>query len=304
MLVLGGLRGSIESVRFSPDGRRVAAGGAGRVAGVWDVGTAGTPHRLPSGRVTDLRFGRDGSTVFTAGPLAALAFDLGDPTNRGRPVRPYTERLDRSDDGRRLALTGRFDLSLSGQRAAVLDVPADGSPRPLWADPPEREGVLIWGLAWLPGADRLAVAEWRGSYPNHRAWLAIRDGATGAEVASRQRDGLPTDRLAAAADGTLAAAAGACLFAWPGGDLAGDPVVVRSDTRMHFTGMAFHPSGRYLAATSNDATVKLYDTASWQLATSFTWDVGRLRSVAFSPDGTLAAVGSDTGRVVVWDVDL
>lgn len=73
---------------------------------------------------------------------------------------------------------------------------------------------------------------------------------------------------------------------------------------MHFTGMAFHPSGRYLAATSNDATVKLYDTASWQLATSFTWDVGRLRSVAFSPDGTLAAVGSDTGRVVVWDVDL
>ena len=33
-------------------------------------------------------------------------------------------------------------------------------------------------------------------------------------------------------------------------------------------------------------------------------DVGRLRSVAFSPDGALAAVGSDTGRVVVWDVDL
>jgi WD40 repeat protein len=30
----------------------------------------------------------------------------------------------------------------------------------------------------------------------------------------------------------------------------------------------------------------------------------RLRSVAFSPDGVLAAAGSDTGKVVVWDVDL
>lgn len=72
----------------------------------------------------------------------------------------------------------------------------------------------------------------------------------------------------------------------------------------HFTGLAFHPSGRFLAATSNDATVKLYDTSNWSLATTYTWDVGRMRSVAFSPDGLLAAAGSDTGRVVVWDVEV
>jgi WD40 repeat protein len=71
-----------------------------------------------------------------------------------------------------------------------------------------------------------------------------------------------------------------------------------------FTGLAFHPSGRFLAATSNDATVKLYDTSNWSLATTYTWDVGRMRSVAFSPDGLLAAAGSDTGKVVVWDVDV
>src|SRR5262249_38270691 len=68
-----------------------------------------------------------------------------------------------------------------------------------------------------------------------------------------------------------------------------------------FTGFAFHPSGGYLAATSKDATVKFYDTSTWQLARTFKWDIGRLWSVAFSPDGTLAATGGDTGKVVVWD---
>lgn len=80
--------------------------------------------------------------------------------------------------------------------------------------------------------------------------------------------------------------------------------LLKSADQKHFTGLAFHPSGRFLAATSNDATVKLYDTSNWSLATTYTWDIGRMRSVAFSPDGLLAAAGSDTGKVVVWDVDV
>jgi len=79
---------------------------------------------------------------------------------------------------------------------------------------------------------------------------------------------------------------------------------VKNDSKKHFTGIAFHPSGKYLAATSNDETVKLYDTTTWEVAHTFTWDIGRMRSIAFSPDGTLAAAGSDKGKVVVWDVDL
>jgi WD40 repeat protein len=59
-----------------------------------------------------------------------------------------------------------------------------------------------------------------------------------------------------------------------------------------------------LAATSNDATVKLYDAATWKMVRAFDWDVGRLRSIAFSPDGMLPAAGGDKGKIVVWDVDL
>ena len=89
----------------------------------------------------------------------------------------------------------------------------------------------------------------------------------------------------------------------PTDDLQRKPTKIRGG-KLHFTGIAFHPSGQYLAATSNDTTVKFYDTNTWQLARTFTWNIGRLRSIAFSPDGMLAAVGSDTGRILVWDVDL
>src|SRR6185437_14798450 len=94
------------------------------------------------------------------------------------------------------------------------------------------------------------------------------------------------------------------VWVWAERNWTGKPRKLASDTRADVTAVAFHPSGQYLAATSNDETVKLYDTATWQLARTFTWNVGRLRSVAFSPDGMLAAVGSDTGKIVVWDVDL
>jgi WD40 repeat protein len=82
------------------------------------------------------------------------------------------------------------------------------------------------------------------------------------------------------------------------------PVVISNEGKKHFTDLAFHPSGRYLAASGNDNTVKLYDTTTWKVAEAFAWKVGRLRSVAFSPDGCRAAVGSDRGQIVIWDVDL
>jgi len=103
--------------------------------------------------------------------------------------------------------------------------------------------------------------------------------------------------------GQLVAVRDMTLLVWPVPGL-GEPRGVRNDTRKHFTAAAYHPSGRYLFATSNDATVHVFDAAGWERVGRFTWNVGRLRSVAVSPDGSLAAAGGDKGEVVVWDVDL
>jgi WD40 repeat protein len=92
------------------------------------------------------------------------------------------------------------------------------------------------------------------------------------------------------------------LLVWSVPEL-GEAKKVLNDTRKHFTSLAYHPSGNFLFATSNDATVHVFDTTTWQRVRRFTWKLGRLRSVAVSPDGTLAAAGGDKGEVVVWDVD-
>jgi WD40 repeat protein len=92
------------------------------------------------------------------------------------------------------------------------------------------------------------------------------------------------------------------------GDL-GTPRLVRNTTRKQFTAISYHPSGRHLYVTSNgpdarDATVQIFDTTTWTRVEQFTWQLGNLKSVAVSPDGTLAAAGGDRGDIVIWDVDL
>jgi WD40 repeat protein len=80
--------------------------------------------------------------------------------------------------------------------------------------------------------------------------------------------------------------------------------VTRTNTsRKHFTAAAFSPDGKLLATTSNDTTVTMWDTATWEPIRQYAWEVGRLRAVAFAPDGLTCAAGSDTGKVVLFDVD-
>jgi WD40 repeat protein len=84
----------------------------------------------------------------------------------------------------------------------------------------------------------------------------------------------------------------------------GQPEITRDNSSgEHFTAAAFSPDGKLLATTSNDTTVTMWDTATWQPVQQYGWEIGRLRAVAFAPDGLTCAAGSDTGKVVLFDVD-
>lgn len=104
---------------------------------------------------------------------------------------------------------------------------------------------------------------------------------------------------------------GMTLLVWsiPDSGNLGSPKLVQNTSRKSFTGMAYHPNGRRLFVSSNGeetgaATLQVFDTVTWNRTEQFTWNLGNLKSVAVSPDGTLAAAGSDHGEIVLWDVDV
>jgi WD40 repeat protein len=137
-----------------------------------------------------------------------------------------------------------------------------------------------------------------------RPRLVVSDAATG--KIQTQRDHMPdtaTDVAVPPAGDRIAVRCGRFISVWDADLRNLQGMIAHPVRRLHFTGLAFHPSGQYLATTSNDALVRVYDPATRQLRQTLTWAIGKLKCVAFSPDGSLAAAGGDGGRVVVWDFD-
>lgn len=63
---------------------------------------------------------------------------------------------------------------------------------------------------------------------------------------------------------------------------------------------AFAPDGRTLATASKDGTIRLWQTATWQVRAEHRGHRDRVTALAFAPDGRLYTGGLDTS-VLVWD---
>ena len=61
--------------------------------------------------------------------------------------------------------------------------------------------------------------------------------------------------------------------------------------------------GRTLMTTSGDGTARLWDAASGTELRALDWEIGKIYSAAFAPDGLTCAAGGENGQVVVWDAD-
>ncbi|MBA4068150.1 MAG: hypothetical protein C0501_31505 [Isosphaera sp.] len=323
MIVLSGPLKTVDRVALSPDGAHVAAaGGTARRLAVWAVREPDQPrYLLPAAfdrRYWHFAFDPAGGLLLVGDSRGVTARDPADGAEVWRlPTRDPSEcgvgGLDVSRDGREL-LACLWDAGREWDWG-----PGFGRWELNGRDPPARrrgararDDGVCQGVALLPGTTSFAWAEdhdIRTRAVGHRYVVDYQARVHVVSAAGRTTHTLTAGfesvhQLAASADGRcLAAQFPPAVLVWDVGDLARPPRELRPDRKARFTGVAFHPSGRYLATTSNDAAVKLYDTTSWQVAKTYTWDVGRMRSVAFSPDGSLAAAGTDTGKVVVWDVD-
>lgn len=61
-----------------------------------------------------------------------------------------------------------------------------------------------------------------------------------------------------------------------------------------------HDNMQYLTANANDTWVRLYDYNTNELLDTYKGHHGPVHSIAYSPDGAVAATGSEDGTVRIW----
>jgi WD40 repeat protein len=307
VIVLQGDRAAVVKLCFLPRTRLLAAGDENGTVVGWDLDTQQPAFTWTTDgvRVRTLAASPDGRRVYAtrhAGRgTGCHAYHHETDTTA---VIPDAYGLALNPAGTRL-LTEWYDRPAKRFHLRCWKLYKTGDPVLAWTGPPA--AFRFHFPVYFPDGKRFAASE-ETPRPNavaNGADLIVGDAATGTV-----RIRVPADEMDVVGDllvhpdGTkVVAVVRPKLVVWDAatGKRVAEPA--NSDGNRHLTGAAFHPSGRRLLTSCNDAAVRVWDTATWRPAETFTWDVGKVKSVAYSPDGLLAAAGGDRGKIVVWDAD-
>jgi WD40 repeat protein len=296
MRTLDGGEGRVTRLTLSRDGRSLAALRQGAGLEVWDL-TRDQVVRLsrPRAPAARLWFGADGrlyEDVIYAGQFAHdLAANSTVQLFGKRGHRPFALTADGNEMVvlhsarspklqryaiRRATLRLIWEAPVRRMWPGIVAVSADGGTVAFTYQPSGDYGTIAVGVhSGRTGEHRHTIAKIRGE--PLRVW-ANRDGSRVATLNVKQ------------------------VVVW-------DPAAGEVAHKFNPEGAkpvldwADEPTGTRLA-TAGRTFVRLWDTATWKETAAFDWRIGPVTAVALGPEGTLAAAGSDTGAIVVWDLDV
>lgn len=199
-----------------------------------------------------------------------------------------------------LVLSPRGDRLLTGEQSAHLrqEVVA-------YEIGPRKE-KLLWRMKMPEGFNNLA-----GFLPDGDRFVSIegvvriRSFDDGRELASARNklSGIAQPRIST--DGRILATLGyGSMYVVDLETLANPRKIKGSSNFGNFVSSAIHPSNGTIAVIHGGPTIlKIYSLSTLDRVRSYKWKLGPLSAVDFSPDGLVGAVGSEDGRILVWDVE-
>ena len=313
---LDGHGSPVVAVAFSPDGRQAHTAASDGSLLTWDVGgQAGLAERVPPPPPPEGRRGAVFPTRFLAPPAGQLlAVDSVEvPQPDGRLEVHDALRVCPRDDAGCADVVHRFDgqvnaLSASdtGDRILVetlslppMAPPDDDADGP----PPGLEGSPV-ADGPPPGSGEPPPDPGSGVFPPEepRSSWTLLDGR--GQVVARRRSAPGTSHLLSP-DGTVVAEAeGPVVQLW-------DAESMRPGDRFDLTGegpagagyrvSAFSRDGTQLVLARDGGSALVLDVRSGRVLETLGGDGDILVDVAFSPDGSVAAAGTASGEVLLWD---
>lgn len=295
MLTLKGHRGRIRALDFSPRGERlVSCGGRGSSVSLWQL-PAGkrtylSGHAYP---VFRLAFGASEGVLLSSEEIMSSRLWTQDSGGWS------SQRLDSSHAAFLQQGTEVVQLKLGyrqihGLYHSPLSRPNEGTPTPSF----HVQGQIL--LAGSPSTRDVAFTQTYTTRNTRQVRLSLsnptlskpREIGTLRSIPYSLRFRPMGDVVAVGTTTELAryeVASGAAL------------PLLRGHTRM-VSGLAYLPDGRLLSC-STDGTVRTWDHESGKCLDTRDWQMGPLTAITVARDGMRAAVGSEAGEILIWDVD-
>jgi WD40 repeat protein len=297
-----------ECLAFSPDGKRLAAGGRHGLR-LWDAATGKSWHAARPGHfsgVGSLAFSPDGKTLLSAGTDAmALEGKSHVPAGRedgaARLWDAHTGKLlrvvaEHPEGVRRVALSpdGRRGASAGSGRVIIFD---PGTGQALWSR--DKLGRLYQDVAFSPDGALVAVTEAKGSV----CLCQADSGRLVRRLTDKESFGIPP-HLTFSPDGRFFAANHfQRLRLW---EVATGKAIPGLDNALYVTGAAFSPDGDTLTTLDGGPLATFRPTATPGKATEaavYGEKEGHhsLTALTYSPDGRMLAFAGSDGTVRVWE---